>query len=139
MKGRLVRRASVQDLGKKLWLHIGSRLRSRRTRRGLTMNGVAQELGIELRVYEAYEAGAEQPPAHVLTQIAELFEVPVFWFFQDVAFEAAAIQSSPKGTYRVATLEERMHFLTDSFRKLDLEGQQHLLAIAGALAQSSAS
>jgi hypothetical protein len=34
-------------------------------------------------------------------------------------------------------LEDRMRFLAESFRKLDLEGQQHLLAIAGALIQTS--
>jgi transcriptional regulator with XRE-family HTH domain len=122
-----------------LWLRIGDRLRSRRTHLGLTTSSVAQELGIDPQAYEAYEAGTEQTPALLLTQIAEVFSVPVFWFFQDVAFEAADAQPSLKGAYRVATLEERMLFLTDSFRKLDLEGQQHLLAVAGALAQTSRS
>jgi hypothetical protein len=43
--------------------------------------------------------------------------------------------ASPHEAYRVATLEERVEFLADSFRKLDLEGQQHLLALAGALSR----
>jgi hypothetical protein len=39
----------------------------------------------------------------------------------------------------VATLEERAEFLAASFRKLDLEGQQHLLAIASALSRTGGS
>jgi hypothetical protein len=40
-------------------------------------------------------------------------------------------------TYRVTTLEERVNFLAESFKKLDLEGQQQLLALAMALCQSN--
>jgi transcriptional regulator with XRE-family HTH domain len=106
----------------------------------LTRNKVAQELGIELRAYDAYEAGTEHPPAFLLTKFAELFDVPVFWFFQDIAFmeeEIRPVASRPRAVYRVATLEERMHFLADTFRKLNLEEQQHLLAFADALVRTS--
>jgi hypothetical protein len=34
------------------------------------------------------------------------------------------------------TMEQRLHFLTESFRELDLEGQQYLLTIIGALSLS---
>jgi hypothetical protein len=37
------------------------------------------------------------------------------------------------GVYRVATLEDRITFLVNSFTKLDFERQQQLLAFAGAL------
>jgi hypothetical protein len=40
-------------------------------------------------------------------------------------------------TYRVTTLEQRVNFLAESFKKLDLEGQQQLLALALALCQSN--
>jgi hypothetical protein len=76
----------------------------------------------------------------MLSQIAELLGVSVLWFFQDITFEAETSEpaaSPPGGVYRVATLDDRMRFLADAFRKLDLEGQQHLIAIAGALSQTS--
>jgi hypothetical protein len=68
--------------------------------------------------------------------------VRVFFFFQDIDFgdeSASDVAASSHGAYRVATLEERAEFLAASFRKLDLEGQQHLLAIASALSRTGGS
>ena len=39
------------------------------------------KLGIDPSAYDAYEAGGEQAPARMLSQIAELLEVSVLWFF----------------------------------------------------------
>jgi transcriptional regulator with XRE-family HTH domain len=120
---------------------VGGRIKSRRIHLGLAVDCVAQEVGIDPGLYENYEAGAEQVPASVLDMIAELLGMPVMWFFEDVAeIEEADRQSSTSSysprVYRVATAEERVRFLSDAFCKLDLEGQQHLLCIAAALAQS---
>jgi transcriptional regulator with XRE-family HTH domain len=139
MKVRLERCAPTETDGGTLWVHIGRRLQSRRTELGLSVNDVARQLGIAPRVYQALEDGVERAPASLLGQIAELFRVRVFWFFQDVAFgdeSASEALPLPHGAYRVATLEDRVEFLADSFRKLDLEGQQHLLALASALSRT---
>jgi transcriptional regulator with XRE-family HTH domain len=139
MKLRLDGHARAEPHGCTLWVRIGRRLQTRRTELGLTIEGAARELGIERRSYEAIEEGAEHVPAVLLTQIAELFRVRVFWFFEDIAFGDEDVQEvapRPKGTYRVATVEERVDFLADSFRRLDFEGQQHLLAIASALSRN---
>jgi hypothetical protein len=41
------------------------------------------------------------------------------------------------GRYRVATVEDRVNYLISAFCKLDLEKQQELLAVAGALERSA--
>jgi len=133
-------RAPVQPIGSTLWRGIGERVRARRTHLGFTKQRLADTLGIELRAYDAYEAGVEEAPAWVLTQLADLLGVSMLWFFQDVTLEEESTQTGEPptaGIYCVATFEERMSFLADSFCKLDLEGQQHLLAIAGALTRNS--
>ena len=130
----------VEHIGCTLWRRIGERIQARRIQQGLSSEKLAEELGVDLRDYDAYEAGEEQAPAWVLTQIAELLEVSVLWFFQDITFaeeSAPTAASRPGGVYRVATPEDRMRFLAESFDKLDHEGQQHLIAIAGALTQTS--
>jgi transcriptional regulator with XRE-family HTH domain len=130
----------VEPIGCTLWRRIGERIRARRIQRGFTNEQLAEELGVDLRAFDAYEAGEEQAPARVLTQIAELLEVSVLWFFQDITFEeesAPTAASRPGGIYRVATPQDRMRFLAEAFRKLDHEGQQHLIAIVGALTQTS--
>ena len=139
MKVRLERCAPTETRGGTLWVHIGRRLQFRRTELGLSVNEVARQLGIAPRVYKALEEGVERAPASLLGQIAELFRIRVFWFFQDVEFgdeSASEAPASPHGVYRVATLEERVEYLADSFRRLDLEGQQHLLALASALSRT---
>ena len=139
MKVRLERCAPTETHGGTLWVHIGRRLQSRRTELGLSVNDVARQLGIAPRVYKALEEGVERAAASLLGQIAELFRVRVFWFFQDVEFgdeSGSEAVAPPQGAYRVATLEERVEFLADSFRKLDLEGQQYLLALASALSRT---
>jgi transcriptional regulator with XRE-family HTH domain len=138
----IVRGLPAKPCGRTVWMLVGGRLRLRRAGLDLAIGSVAEELRIEPSVYEGYEAGVEQVPALVLTEIADLFRVPVLWFFQDVVAgeeedELTAVSRDPPPVYRVATVEERSHFLADSFRKLDLAGQQHLLAIAAALCQSN--
>jgi len=139
MKVRLDRCAPAEPHGGTLWVRIGRRLQTRRTELGLTVNEVARALAIAPSAYKALEAGIERVPASLLGQIAELFRVRVFFFFQDIDFgdeSASDVAASPHGAYRVATLEQRVEFLADSFRKLDLEGQQHLLALASALSRT---
>jgi len=123
--------------GSALWTVVGRRLRRRRTELDLDIDHVARTIGISPTVYANYELGV-QTPASQLAEIADLFDVPVVWFFQDVGIEekAAPPVASP-AVYRVATVEFRIQALADAFRKLDLEGQQHLLAISRALSQPS--
>ena len=126
-----------------IWVLVGNRLRARRSDLGLATESVAKALGVEPNVYERYEAGSEQAPALLLAEMAQLFGVPLVWLFQDAtpfdAYEEAQSSAIPGSApvYRIATLEERVEFMVDWFRKLDFEGQQHLLAIAAALSEGN--
>jgi transcriptional regulator with XRE-family HTH domain len=141
------RRDSHADTcGSVVWTSVGRRLRRRRTELGLDVGHVAEGIGIPAVACEAYERGAPIP-ASLLTQFAELLGRPVVWFFRDVGSEdvggqvAAERDEAPADepvVYTVATIEHRAQALVDSFRQLDLEGQQHLLAISLALTRANA-
>lgn len=125
--------------GHSIWWLVGRRIRARRTQLGYAVDRVAGELGISPTVYAGYESGEAQAPELFLAQLAELLGVPALWFFQDASFpeeKEEEYDGSPR-TYRIATSEQRIGFLADSFRRLDLEGQQHLLAIAEALSRTN--
>jgi transcriptional regulator with XRE-family HTH domain len=124
-----------REHGQALWRHIGQRLRQRRTQLGLTVDAVAKELDVSPQTYEQYEAGYLQTPAMLLSDVAQFFRLPVTWFFLDMSFEDSAEggASEEPGVFAVATDEERVQTLTDYFRSLDLEGQQHLLLVARTL------
>jgi transcriptional regulator with XRE-family HTH domain len=123
-----------------IWPLVGKRISAARLQTGYTVGRVVDELGISTAAYVRYELGEAPVPAPLLAQLAELLGVSMLWFFQDTSFRGiddgqADCASSPP-SYRVATLEERVGFLTDTFGKLDLEGQQQLLAVAVSLSRT---
>jgi transcriptional regulator with XRE-family HTH domain len=116
-------------------------MRRRRVDLGLDADRVAQLVGVSVETYEGFEEGVPTS-ASLLAQIADLFDIPVVWFFHGVAQEEPEEREpAPDAgavSYRVATIEHRIKALADTFRKLDFEGQQHLLAISQALSRSNA-
>ena len=53
-----------------------NRLRSVRIFRGYTLQKTADALGLALRTYQKYEGGDREPNLSLLTEIADLFDVP---------------------------------------------------------------
>lgn len=53
-----------------------NRLRSARIFRGYTLQKTADALGLALRTYQKYEGGDREPNLSLLTEIADLFDVP---------------------------------------------------------------
>jgi transcriptional regulator with XRE-family HTH domain len=134
--------ASVgSDVGSAVWVTVGRRLRRRRTQLGYSADHVAQWAATPVETYESYENGTPIPAA-LLAQVADLFAIPLVWFFQgvcgDEAREDDVEEKAGPVVYRVATVEHRIAALVESFRQLDFEGQQHLLAISRALCPSGA-
>jgi hypothetical protein len=87
--------------------------------------------------YLRYETGAKLAPELLLTRIAEYFGVPALWFSPKLELKPADTQKPIprlRVRYRVATVEDRVNYLINVFCKLNLERQQQLLAVAGALA-----
>jgi transcriptional regulator with XRE-family HTH domain len=139
-----IRRSPGADASRAVWSGVSRQLSRRRIEEGFSVDGIARCIGLSPELWEEYEAGAPIP-ASVLAQIAELLDTPVVWFFQDVVQEedvpeefAGRGDAVEPAVYTVATVEHRAQALVDCFRKLDLEGQQHLLAISMALSRASA-
>jgi hypothetical protein len=133
--------ADGPDVGSAVWGAVGRRLKRRRAELGLGADYVAQWAAIPVETYEGYERGAPIPAA-LLAQVADLFGIPMIWFFQGVdqeeVEESDAEERAAPVVYQVATVEHRVAALVESFRRLDFEGQQHLLAISRALCRHSA-
>lgn len=127
--------------GSDVWGTIGRRLALRRTELGYSADRIAAAVGIAVEDYMDYENGAAIP-AFLLGEISDLLDRSVTWFFEGVAPQGAphgeGESNSQPITYKVATVEHRIQALTESFRQLDFEGQQHLLAISRALSRANA-
>jgi transcriptional regulator with XRE-family HTH domain len=123
-----------------LWKHIGRCLQVRRTQLGLTEQAVAEYVGIPIARYRAFEAGGAETPAAMLAQIADLFEVSIFYFFQALPLsseEEEALSAGAAPVLVVATDEDRSAALLEDFHAMDRGKQQYVLLLARTLAKAS--
>jgi transcriptional regulator with XRE-family HTH domain len=63
-------------------MFVGSRVRIRRTSRGMTQQDLAELLGVDCDSLAACEAGVERINAKLLLQIAKLLDVRPAYFFR---------------------------------------------------------
>ncbi len=63
-------------------LHVGARLRDRRSELGLTQASVAQAVGIRFQQIQKYESGANRISASRLWELSQTLEVGIDYFFE---------------------------------------------------------
>jgi transcriptional regulator with XRE-family HTH domain len=120
-----------------LWVCLGNRIRLRREQLGIKLIDAATHLAVTLQTYDEYESGQRLIPADRLAQLANLFEVPVFYFFQDMQVERQSTVplDGPAPAYKVASDEDRVASLVAQFKRLDLQRQLMVLMVARSLAK----
>jgi transcriptional regulator with XRE-family HTH domain len=64
-------------------IHVGSRVRLRRTMLGLSQEKLGEALGITFQQIQKYEKGSNRIGASRLQRISEVLKVPVAFFFED--------------------------------------------------------
>ena len=65
--------------------HVGSRIRLRRNMLGMSQEKLGEMLGITFQQVQKYEKGTNRVGASRLQAISEILQVPVSFFFEDVA------------------------------------------------------
>ena len=126
--------------GEGLWQQLGNRIRFRREQLRLDARAAAAHIGVTLESYEKYEGGECLVPANQLAELAELLDVPVFYFFDDLQIgetNAQGPEVNPHAGYAIATESERIAALIEDFQKLDFDRQQHVLLVARVLANDA--
>ncbi len=74
-------------------VHVGVRLRQRRTLLGMTQTNLGDAIGVTFQQAQKYENGANRISASRLFTLSRVLEVPVEYFFDDMP--AAVAASSP--------------------------------------------
>ncbi|KQT64315.1 MULTISPECIES: helix-turn-helix domain-containing protein [unclassified Aureimonas] len=64
-------------------IHVGSRVRLRRTMLGLSQEKLGEALGITFQQIQKYEKGSNRIGASRLQRISEVLNVPVSFLFED--------------------------------------------------------
>ncbi len=75
-------------------IHVGSRIRLRRTMLGMSQEKLGESLGITFPQIQKYEKGTNRVGASRLQNISAILNVPVSFFFEDAPGEQSASASS---------------------------------------------
>ncbi|MFC3071632.1 helix-turn-helix domain-containing protein [Shinella pollutisoli] len=74
-------------------IHVGSRIRLRRTMLGMSQEKLGESLGITFQQIQKYEKGTNRVGASRLQNISSILNVPVSFFFEDAPGDRADVQS----------------------------------------------
>jgi len=73
-------------------IHVGSRVRLRRTLLGMSQKKLGNALGLTFQQIQKYERGANRIGSTRLFLLSRILDVPVSFFFDDMAPEVASGQ-----------------------------------------------
>jgi transcriptional regulator with XRE-family HTH domain len=88
-------------------VHVGKRLRLRRTLLGMSQERLGERLGLTFQQVQKYERGANRIGSSRLFELGQILDVPVSFFFDDMprtetAAGHAAVGFGPDGLARAA-------------------------------------
>jgi len=84
------RRAASIDGPDPIDVHVGHRMRVRRTILGQSQDQMAKALGVSFQQVQKYERGTNRISASRLFDVSRVLAVPVSYFFEDLTDEAVA-------------------------------------------------
>jgi transcriptional regulator with XRE-family HTH domain len=71
-------------------IHVGSRVRLRRTLLGMSQEKLGEAIGLTFQQVQKYERGANRIGASRLFDLSRVLDVPVGFFFEDMSDDVAA-------------------------------------------------
>ncbi len=81
-------------------VHVGARVRLRRTLLGMNQTKLGEELGLSFQQVQKYENGKNRISASRLYNLSQVLDVSVEHFFEDIPPEVAARSPATKGRAR---------------------------------------
>jgi len=91
-------------------IHVGSRIRLRRTMLGMSQEKLGESLGITFQQIQKYEKGTNRVGASRLQNISSILNVPVSFFFED----APGDQAGASGMAEASSSNYVVDFLSSS-------------------------
>ncbi len=71
-------------------IHVGQRIRLRRTLLGMSQEKLGEALGLTFQQVQKYERGANRVGSSRLFQLSRVLDVPVSYFFEEMSAETTA-------------------------------------------------
>ena len=128
-------------------VHVGSRVRLRRTLLGMSQEKLGHAIGLTFQQIQKYERGANRIGASRLFDVARALDVPIQFFFEEMPAEPTVEGYRPEaaGEPRPAVLDadplpkrETLELVRAYYRIPDPQVRRKLFELAKALANFSA-
>lgn len=89
-------------------IHVGSRVRLRRTLLGMSQEKLGNALGLTFQQVQKYERGANRIGSSRLYHLSQILDVPISFFFDDmVSVKANGMAEKGKQTFEIEKLSRR--------------------------------
>lgn len=140
MSGRT--RSKTEDgLPNPIDIHVGQRLRMRRTQLGMSQEKLANALGLTFQQVQKYERGVNRISASRLFELSRVLDVAVTYFFDDISEETSQQGMAEDGAAFVAPTVPRRETLElmRTFMSIERpEVRKQILALVKSLAKTEA-
>ncbi len=90
----MARRTVKEDGPHPIDVLVGRRARERRTLEGMSQTAVAEKLGLTFQQLQKYERGHNRISASRLYELAQIFDVPVSYFYEEMEADKGAPDES---------------------------------------------
>ena len=125
-------------------IHVGGRVRLRRTLMGLSQVKLAQMLGLTFQQIQKYEKGQNRIGSSRLFELSKVLDVPVSFFFDDLVGEkpggpagAHGVAEAPAAAYDNDTLTKRetLEMVRAYYRIADPQVRKRMVELIKAVAK----
>lgn len=124
-------------------VHVGSRVRLRRTLLGMSQDKLGKALRLTFQQIQKYERGANRIGSSRLYQLSQILDVPVSFFFDDMPAEvtgkATGMAEDAKQSFEVGQLSRRetLELVRAYYKIKDPSVRKKLFEMVKALGNSS--
>ncbi len=95
--GRKPKRSIAKDGPSPIDVHVGSRVRLRRTLLGMSQEKLGEAIGLTFQQVQKYERGMNRISASKLWKLSNVLDVPVSYFFDDLGTDEDGVVSVAPG------------------------------------------
>ena len=88
-------------------IHVGARIRLRRTLLGMSQQKLAAALSLTFQQVQKYERGKNRVGASRLFELSRILDVPIAFFFEEMSAATSAAPANSRSTPPPASDEER--------------------------------
>lgn len=123
-------------------VHVGSRVRLRRTLLGMSQEKLGDALGLTFQQIQKYERGANRIGSSRLYRLSKILDVPVAYFFDEMSSEVKAatrgLSEGPTEPFESDQLSKRetLELVRAYYRITDAKVRRRLFDLIKAVSQA---